>query len=186
MKWRKLGRIFTAKPSYNWMQSYAWVPSVQHLIKNRYRVYFGGRNKENFTQTGYFEFEINNPTQILKISKDPVIKLGKLGMFDDSLALATSFVKQCGKCYLYYVGWMKGNRIRYQPFIGLAISEDNGITYNKYSVAPIIERTSNEPYGMASPFVMVDKGKWKLWYASYRRWNLRSKDVSWPTYELIT
>lgn len=184
MKWKKMGRIFEADPSYDWMQTYAWVPSIQHLGGDRYRVYFGGRNKDNFSQTGYFEFDINEPTKVLKVSEEPVIKLGELGMFDDSLALATSFVEHEGKCYLYYVGWMQGKRTRYYPLLGVSISEDGGLTYKKNSVAPMIARTNEEPYGMASPFVMIDEGKWKLWYASYRRWELRDGDVPWPQYEL--
>lgn len=183
MKWRKLGLIFQPNPEYDWMQSYAWVPSIQHLEGSLYRVYFGGRNEENFTQTGAFTFDLTDYTKTISISPEPLIKLGPLGSFDDSLALATSFVKQDNKCYLYYVGWMQGKRTRYYPTLGLATSEDNGLTYKKHSNAPLIARTNEEPFGMASPFVMVDNGLWRLWYASYRRWELRD-GVPWPQYEL--
>lgn len=184
MKWKKLGLIFESDKRYSWMQSYAWVPSIQHLEGDRFRVYFGGRNLDNFSQTGFFEFDIKSPSKILKISPEPVIKLGKLGLFDDSLALATSFVKHEEKCYLYYVGWMQGKRTRYYPLLGVAISDNNGVTYKKNSLAPMIPRTNEEPFGMASPFVMVDDNKWKLWYASYRKWEIRNNDEPWPIYEL--
>ena len=120
---------------------------------------------------------------IIEISATPVIALGSLGSFDDSLALACSLVDINGIKYMYYVGWMKGNRVRYYPSIGLAISKDKGKTFQKYSNAPLIERTNNDPYGMASPFVLAESTGWKMWYASYRKWELR-KNEPWPTYEL--
>ena len=49
--------------------------------------------------------------------------------------------------------------------------------------APIINRTNEDPFGMASPFVMVDNGIFKMWYASYRKWDLRDGDP-WPQYQI--
>lgn len=184
MKWKKLGLIFEPNPKYNWMQTYAWVPSIQHLEGNKYRVYFGGRDQNNMTQTGAFIFDITAPKVCLDVTPEPVIKLGALGTFDDSLALATSFVKHEGRCYLYYVGWMQGKRTRYYPSLGVAISDDNGQTYRKNSMAPMIALTNEEPFGMASPFVMYDEGIWRIWYASYRKWELRANNIPWPQYEL--
>lgn len=183
MKWKKLGVIF--KPTYNfeWMYKYAWVPTVEHIDGDIFKVYFGSRNKNNLSQTGFFTFNINNLGNVIEVSEDPIIKLGELGSFDDSLALATTFVAYNEVKYLYYVGWMQGKRVRYYPSIGLAISYDNGETYKKYSSAPILNRTNDDPFGMASPFVMEDNGLFRMWYASYRRWDLRDGDP-WPQYQI--
>lgn len=78
---------------------------------------------------------------------------------------------------------MQGSRVRYYPSIGLAISRDNGRSFSKYSQAPIIDRSNEEPFGMASPFVMFDDGKWRMWYASYRKWEIRNGEP-WPKYEI--
>ena len=182
-QWEKLGLIFKPNPSYAWMREYSWVPTAFNIRNDIYRVFFSGRNDSNLSTTGYFDIDIKNPKDILNLSEHPVIDLGDLGLFDDSLAVGCSIVKFENEIFLYYVGWMQGSRVRYYPSIGLAISSDGGETFTKYSRAPIIGRSDNEPYGMASPFVMLDNGIWRMWYASYRKWELRD-NISWPKYEI--
>ncbi|MFH1979265.1 MAG: hypothetical protein ABII97_02705 [Patescibacteria group bacterium] len=184
MKWIKQGLIFKPE-NYNfpWINSYAWVPSIECVKDNLFKVYFGGRDKENYTQTGYFIFNITNPKKILHVSPNPIISLGPLGSFDDSLALACSLVKKGNIKYLYYVGWMSAGKVRYYPSIGLAISCDFGQTFHKLSKAPLLARDNEEPFGMASPFVMRDNEVWKMWYASYRWWETRNNEP-WPHYEI--
>ena len=183
MKWKKLGIIFKPEYNFEWMNKSSWAPTIEHIEGSIFKVYFGSRNKNNMSQTGFFTFDINNIGNVIEVSETPIIKLGELGSFDDSLALATTFVIHKGVKYLYYVGWMQGKRVRYYPSIGLATSHDNGKTYQKYSAAPIINRTNEDPFGMASPFVMVDNGIFKMWYASYRKWDLRDGDP-WPQYQI--
>ena len=182
-KWKKHGLIFKIPKGIKWIHSRTWVPTIQKLSGPLYKVYFGGLNKTGYTQTGYLIFDIKDKFKILDVSSQPVIKLGDLGSFDDSLALACSFVDKGSEQFLYYVGWMKGNRVRYYPSIGLSISKDNGRSFKKISKAPIINRSDDDPFGMASPFVVKDKSCWKMWYASYRKWEIRNNDP-WPTYEL--
>jgi predicted GH43/DUF377 family glycosyl hydrolase len=182
-KWKKLGLIFQPNPEYYWMKSYSWVPTAFNIEGSLFRVFFSGRNDDNLSETGYFDIDILNPKKILAISKCPVIERGSLGLFDDSLAVGCSLVRFEEKIYFYYVGWMQGSRVRYYPSIGLAISNDKGKTFKKQSKAPIIERSNDEPYGMASPYVIYEGGTWKMWYASYRKWELR-ESIPWPKYEI--
>jgi hypothetical protein len=183
MKWKKQGLIFEPTYNFEWMNKSSWVPTVEHIEGDVFKVYFGSRNKNNLSQTGFFTFNINDLNNVIEVSKDPIIKLGELGSFDDSLALATTFVEYKDVKYLYYVGWMQGKRVRYYPSIGLATSHDKGKTFSKYSAAPILNRTNDDPFGMASPFVMEDNGLFRMWYASYRRWDLRDGDP-WPQYQI--
>jgi predicted GH43/DUF377 family glycosyl hydrolase len=106
-------------------------------------------------------------------------------LFDDSLAIGCSIVDHEDHLYMYYVGWTQTKKTRYLPQIGLAVSNDNGASFNKYSLAPIIPRQNSDPYGMASPFVLKVGAKWRMWYASYRKWELRD-GASWPKYEIRT
>lgn len=183
MEWIKKGLIFKPEFDFNWMKNYSWVPTVDQIDNDVFKVYFGGRNADNMTQTGWFVVDITKPEKILAVSEEPVLKLGPLGSFDDSLILGCSLVNHNELKYLYYVAWMQGKRVRYYPTLGLAISSDKGDTFKKYSRAPLIERSDNEPYGMASPFVLFDDGVWRLWYASYRRWEIRNNEP-WSHYEI--
>ncbi|MBI2045815.1 MAG: hypothetical protein HYT28_00085 [Parcubacteria group bacterium] len=185
MRWIKKGLIFkTADYRHlEWMEGRAWVPTVEYLGEDLFKVYFGGLNAKKRSQTGFFVFNIKNPAHTLEVSEKPIIELGPLGAFDERLAIACSFAEYQGSKFIYYVGWQGTADIRYLPSIGLATSTDGGETFTKYSRAPVFERTDDEPFGRASPFVMYDKGIFRMWYASYRYWEMRGNE-SWPHYEI--
>ena len=91
--------IFKNSKKLDWSKNYTWVPTALHpVIGSRVIIFYGSRNKNNFTQTGYFIYCLKTK-KVISNSKRPLIKLGKLGAFDDSLALATSVVDVKSKLY---------------------------------------------------------------------------------------
>ena len=184
--WECKGLIFKPNKKISWMKSHCWVPIVEIINENLVKVFFSSRDSNNYSRTGHFYLNPKKPFEKKKISKYSDIELGKLGTFDDSAAVSTSLVIHNGDKYLYYVGWMQGKRVRYYPSIGLSICKKGETKFKKFSMAPIIPKSDMEPYGMASPFVIFDKKKkfWKMWYSSYRSWQLRKKNISFPNYEI--
>jgi len=166
MKWVKKGLIVKATGRFDWMVTHASVPFAMHLEGDIYRVYFGGRNKENETQPGYIEIDLKNPTEILNMSPKPVLELGKPGLFDDSGVWCHSIVENKGVHYMYYNGWMKGASVPYYSAIGLSISKDGGKTFKRYSQAPILERNKIEPYIVGGPCISIENRIWRMWYLS--------------------
>ncbi len=183
--WVCKGLIFKPNKKLYWMKSHCWVPIVEIKNENLVKVFFSSRDKNNLSRAGHFYLNPNKPFIKKIISKDPDIDLGKLGTFDDSAAVATCLVNYKGDRYLYYVGWMQGKRVRYYPAIGLSICKKGKKNFKKNSVAPLISKNSQEPYGQASPFVLYDRDDkiWKMWYSSYRSWELRKK-IPFPNYEI--
>jgi hypothetical protein len=49
-------------------------------------------------------------------------------------------------------------------FCGLAISEDGGRSFNRYSEAPVLDRYDTEVYARCGVGAMKDQGKFKMWY----------------------
>jgi hypothetical protein len=170
--WKKLGRIFEPKGQADWIQKYAWVPTAECRGGDIYRIYFGGRNKDNLSQTGYIEIDIYKPSEILKLTERPVLALGKLGAFDDSLVLPSWIVDRDEKKYMYYIGWMQGRRVPYYAGLGLAVSLDGGESFVRCSAGPLIPRDSVDPYMTASACVLYDEGRWRMWYLSNTIWRL--------------
>jgi hypothetical protein len=80
--------------------------------------------------------------------------------------MPTCIVNHDGCKYLYYVGWNQGVSVPYRTAIGLAVSTDGGVTFERVFDGPIVDRTSLEPYFCLTGHVIVDEGTWKLWYAS--------------------
>ena len=151
---------------YDWVISHASVPFALHLGGNIYRIYFGGRNRENKTQPGFIEIDITDPFNILRISPEPVLKLGKPGLFDDSAIWCHWIVRRGDVLYMYYNGWVRGVSVPYYSAIGLAISKDNGLSFTRVSKAPIMGRNDVDPYSVGGPCVLVENNVWRMWYWS--------------------
>ncbi len=172
MTWKKLGLIFQPDCNRWWMQSHAALPTPLQLEGSRYRVYFASRDAENRSHVGFFEMDLENPTKILRVSKEPVLRPGPLGFFDDHGVYAASAVRHEGKVYLYTIGWNPGVRPPlFHASIGLAISEDGGESFRKYGKAPIMARSGYDPCFVSAPFVVNENDKWRMWYISCYRWD---------------
>jgi hypothetical protein len=174
MDWQKKGLIFKADNNYTWMISHAQVPFVEKNGENRLRIYFGTRDLQNHTTTTFIEVEAQNPSNVLYIHDRPVLSLGKLGCFDDSGAMPSWVVNYNGKKYLYYIGWNIGITVPYHNSIGLAVSEDGGLTFNRLYDGPILDRIPLEPHLCATPCIFIENGFWRMWYLSGVEWKIHA------------
>ena len=171
MKWIKKGQIFSPNNQYDWVKTHAMLPVTDHIKEDIFRVYFSGRDSYNVSRTGYIEIDIKNPQKILKLSELPILDIGHLGGFDDNGVSPTCIVNHEGKKYLYYMGWNKGSRVRAAEVSGLAVSIDNGVSFARYSQAPIIDRSDKEPYTiLVISCIIIENGIWRMWYDSADYW----------------
>lgn len=171
MKWKKIGLIF--KPGlFDWMRTHAQNPLPELIGDGIYRVHFASRDKNNQSRGGYFDFNINNPLEILNVSSNPTLDLGCLGTFDDSGVMPSALVDHRGGRYMYYTGWSKGGTVPFSFHIGLAISKDGGQVYERVSHAPVLGRNHNDPYITGAPCVLVENNLFKMWYISGTGWSV--------------
>jgi len=182
--WKKIGLIFEPTNRFNWMVTHATVPTPLHLYDDIFRIYFSTRNSLNHNQVGYIEIDINNPFEILKISEKPVIGVGELGMFDCDGIYGTCIVPYENKLYFYYAGWNAGLRGLFNSALGLAISVDGGLTFEKIRTYPIMHRSEHNPWAAMAPFVIQDNGLWKMWYASGVKMFLNDNGILKSNYDI--
>lgn len=166
MRWEKKGLIFRTDNNHPWMSHHACVPVADRVDDRVLRIYFGPRDQQQRTVTTFIEVDADDPGHVLYVHDRPVLSLGKLGAFDDSGAMPSCLVNHNGKKYLFYIGWNRGVTVPYRNAIGLAVSTDGGLTFERIFEGPIVDRTQFEPYFCASPFALIDDGRWRLWYAS--------------------
>jgi hypothetical protein len=169
--WIKHGRIYAPKECYGWGKSHAQLPTVDRLDE-RWRIYFAARDEKGRAQTSYIETVAGNPREILYEHHEPILPLGEAGAFDDCGIMPAWIVNVGDRKYFYYTGWSTKITVPYHTAIGLAISDDNGRTFEKFSAGPIFGPTPHEPYITGSPCVMVEGGLWKCWYFSCTKWEL--------------
>ena len=169
--WNKCGLLFTPKTMCWWMQSHVAAPTADDLGGGIFKIYFSGRDQKNRSQIGYFVVKaIAGELIVQDYSVDPIFTNGELGCFDDNGVTPSCIVSFDSLKYLYYIGWNPGSTVRMSIYGGLAISQDNGVTFNRYSKAPIIERNKVNPYINTSPFVIRDESVWRMYYVAGIDW----------------
>ena len=84
---------------------------------------------------------------------------------------------------MYYSGFELCNKIRYRILTGLAISNDGGETFRRFSKVPILERSEKELFFRGGPFVIKEKNKYKLWYVSGSKW-INLNGIKSPSYDI--
>ena len=169
--WKKLGLLFCPDGSNEWMKTHAMMPVIDLLEKDLARIYFSSRDEEGRSQGAFIKVDLNDPFKILKISDEPVLKLGQLGAFDDAGIMPTCIVTNEDKKYLYYNGWTLGKNVPFFSFNGAAVSEDGGETFIKKSRGPaVLYSNEADPYSTFAPYVIKENNKWKIWYVSLIKW----------------
>ena len=177
-EWEKLGLIFKPDQELWWQQSHAALPTKLKINNSKYKIFFTSRDQFNKTYIGSFDIDLDS-LEICNITKEPLISPGKYGFFDDHGVQACSVINIDNKIYLYYLGW---NPSLTQPLfytsIGLAFSEDNGISFKKYSKAPILQRSEYDPWMVSGGTVIKHNNQYYLFYLSGFKFEF---DVNIPT-----
>lgn len=172
--WLKNGNIFNK----HWCQ----VPVVDQGYDDKWRIFYSQRI-DNKSYPMFIDVEKNNPKTILNIADKPVLMPGKLGTFDQAGVMPTELINYNNKKYLYYIGWSNRTDVPYFNTLGLAISEDNGGSFNKFSNGPVFGCSYKEPGYIGTISILIENGIWRGWYLSCREWELVNNKPE-PLYDI--
>ena len=131
----------------------------------------------------YIDVEKYDPTRIIKKSTQPILELGNPGSFDWAGVMPTAIVNHNNQKFLYYIGWSVRQDVPYHNNLGLAVSDDNGTNWTKFSEGPIFHTSHEEPGYIGTIDVQIDDGIWKGWYLSCREW-LSIDGIMEPVYDI--
>ena len=180
IQWEKRGLIIRPDAQLSWAKSHCMVPTPYLLENGLVKVYFSGRDAQNLSNIGFAIVDLNANGKIIEYSSDAVLTPGELGCFDDN-GVSPSCVREVdNKLHLYYIGWNPGSTVRVHLFGGLAMSNDNGETFERWSNAPIIERCPTDPYLNTAPWVVKTETEFRMYYVSGCGW--KHKDL--PRYNI--
>ncbi len=115
-------------------------------------------------------FNSSEPHKILAVSDEPLLPLGERGAFDDNGMTPSCLVSFQARSFLYYFGWNPGVTVPYRIAIGCAVSDDDGRTFRRAAVGPLLDRDLHDPYFSSCPCVIHEDGRWRMWYMSCTGW----------------
>jgi len=174
MKWAKLGRIF--EPAHHILRQGGseFAQSPQALVLDDcVRIYFSTRTREPagkfLSHIAFVDFD-RAMGNILRVSAEQVIKLGSLGCFDEHGIFPMNVVRHDEAVYGFTCGWSRRASVSVETSIGLAISRDAGLTFQKLGEGPILTSSVHEPFLVGDPFVAIYGKTWHMWYIYGTKW----------------
>jgi len=183
MKWQKKGLIYKPPKGGSWRDNSALTPTAFLLSETIIRVYVSFRDTQGIGRIGYVDVDANDPSKIMKISESPVLDIGKDGMFDDNGVILGDLIRVDNQIYMYYVGFQLVKKSKFLAYSGLAISEDNGETFQRYKNTPIMDREDEALYIRAIHSVVFEDNKFKFWYATGSGWE-NIDGIDYPQYDI--
>jgi predicted GH43/DUF377 family glycosyl hydrolase len=183
MRWTKLGLIYRHEGKSTWAKHSALQPTPILLNEETIRVFVGFRDNLGVGRIGYVDLSSDDPTKVLRISKQPVVDVGKPGTFDENGVVPCAAVKINHAIYLYYAGYQLGHQVRFVAFSGLAVSDDGGSNFRKLKDTPVLERSEEAFLFRVIHSIMFENGKWRVWYGAGSEFR-ENKNKTVPIYNI--
>ncbi len=174
--WQKLGKLFdpTERPGPAWMREFAQAPATL-VFDDFVRVYFSCRppadaKGQYVSRSAFVDLDRRDLFRILRVSEQPTMDLGGPGTFDEFGTYPTSVIRHGREVWAYYGGWTRCESVPFNVNIGLAISRDDGVTFQRVGPGPILSYTPDEPFILSGPKIRRVDDRWFLWYIAGERW----------------
>ncbi len=172
--WVKKGLLYAPNGNHGFDKSHCHKPTPLILSDTLVRIYFGVRDSNSITRTTFIDVDFANldAAKIVYIHDKPIIDIGKIGAFDDSGSNVSSVVRVNNYVYMYYIGWNPSTTVHTRNSIGVVISKDNGLTFQRIYDGSILDRNKFEPYYTGAVDVIFDDNTYKMWYTSGTSWKI--------------
>lgn len=174
MRWRKLGQIFDPRQHKLPNNCVEYAKSPQALVFEDFvRIYFStcandGQGKL-VSHVAFVDMQ-KNLRDIIRVSKQTVVPLGCLGCFDEHGIFPMNIVRHGDLVYGYTSGWSRRVSVSVETAIGLAISNDEGLTFERYGDGPVLAASLHEPCLVVDGFVKVIGDTFHMWYIFGTGW----------------
>lgn len=166
--WRRIGKLDLDRSRAPWALTHAALPVIEAAGDGIWNLFLSLRDDRGRARIGRTQLTVDPPA-LTPLEPDPILDLGPLGAFDDSGVVTSSLVTQGDSRYLFYTGWSLGVTVPFYLMAGVAVSEGNG-PFLRQSSAPLLDRNALDPFLTASPFVIAEQRRWRMWYVSGSDW----------------
>lgn len=182
MKWHKLGKIFDPHDHSLPNSCNDFAQSPQALVFDDFiRIYFSTRavdasNGKFLSHIAFIDVS-KDFHKILRVSDKAVIPLGGLGCFDEHGIFPMNVVRHRDAVLGYTCGWSRRVSVSVETAIGLAISHDNGMTFQRIGKGPVLAASLHEPFLVGDGFVKVIEDTFHMWYIFGTTWKRLDNDT---------
>lgn len=181
--WVRLGPMpLDTSRAAAWAVSHAALPVPEPLGDGRWTLYLSLRDAQGRARIGRTLLTFDPKPAFAPLDPAPVFDLGERGAFDDNGIVSSSLTQAAERRYLFYSGWRRGVTVPFYLGVGIAVSESGG-PFRRLSRAPVLPLVDEEPFLTASPFVMREGRRWRMWYISGTGWMVEGSALE-PCYNI--
>lgn len=177
-QWEKLGKVFTPQAigERPWLQEFAQAPAT--LIKDDVvRVYFSCRppadaRGQYVSYSAWVDLDRHDLFKLRAVAREPILLLGAAGCFDEFGVYPVSVIRHGSEVRAYYGGWTRCESVPFDVAIGMAVSHDDGTTFQRLGPGPILAASPDEPFVISGPKIRYFNQRYYLFYIAGRCWKL--------------
>ena len=183
MRWRKVGKVFDPTQHRLPNDCVQFAQSPQALVlEDRVRIYFSTRavdkaNGKYLSRIAFVDME-KDLRRIIGVSDRTVIGLGELGCFDEHGIFPMNVVRHGDTVYGYTCGWNRRMSVSVDTAVGLAISRDGGLTFQRIGDGPVLAASLHEPCLVGDGFVKVIGDLFHMWHIFGTGWKRPTEDAA--------
>jgi hypothetical protein len=175
MTWRKRGQLFDPTKHVLPAQCEQFAQSPQALVcDDRIRIYFSTRARDErygkyLSHVAFVDMD-RGMREVIGVSTSTVIPLGGLGCFDEHGIFPMNVLRHGDAIWAYTCGWNRRVSVSVDTAVGLAVSHDGGLTFQRRGEGPVLAASLHEPCLVGDGFVKVIGGVFHMWYIFGTGW----------------
>ncbi len=175
MRWHKLGKIFNPTQYALANDCVQFAQSPQALVFDDFvRIYFSTRavdpaNGKYLSYVAFVDMQ-KNLRDVIRVSDGVVISLGELGCFDEHGIFPINVLRDGNRVLAYTTGWNRRISVSVDTAIGLAVSHDDGLTFQRLGPGPVLAASLYESCLVGDGFVKIIGGRYHMWYIFGTGW----------------
>ncbi|MCS6955189.1 MAG: hypothetical protein NZM44_02405 [Candidatus Calescibacterium sp.] len=178
MKWKKLNRIYEPISIDNYLVSHASNPLPIFIDENIIKIFFSGRDKNNRSSVGYFDFSIKK-LKVIKICEKSIFNFGNENSFYSHGVSIGCHYRISNEIYILFMGWQIREKEHWRGDIG-RIHLDNDLQKMKLNPEEVFMGSDKEdPISLSYPFVIFDDNQkiYRMWYGSTISWTSENGEM---------
>jgi hypothetical protein len=153
------------------------------LNETTLRIFIAMCDGNNIGRIGYIDVDPENPSIILDYCKSPALDIGERGCFDEDGVLPSCLIQKENLLYMLYSAYQKQVTLPYTMLTGIAVSKNQGVSFERVSKVPFLERTNEELFVRTAAFSLTHGDVIRIYYSSGRSWT-HNKVKEVPTYDI--
>jgi hypothetical protein len=177
MRWTKLGHLYAPGGGTPWMRTHAANPFGIWVGPGLLKIFFTTRDELQRSHVASITADVRRDFELRDLSTEPLLAPGPAGAFDDSGCAVGYILPVDGSLRLYYLGWNLKVTVPWLNAIGLAVEDPGTGVFKRFSPAPVMDRSREDPFSISYPSLLREGGRWRMWYGSNLGWGKRPEDM---------